>query len=509
MKKVHVYLSVFFFAVLAWSCTREDDTLGESGIYAPVGGTIEIDKSAHAAGEAEGMTETGEDENDLLENAAFSKTITITFGETVQVENAYAEAGVSLSINGQDVVVNTTLDGVEYVLTGTSTDGSFKVYSDHQFKLSLTDLSLTNADGPAINSQSAERAFVVLTGTNQLTDGATYAAAPDLEDQKGAFFSEGQLIFSGTGELTVQGNHNHAIASDRYIRVRSGVITVNGAVANAIHCTDYFIADGGTFAIQAQHNGIEADTGYIIINHGEFALNVAGNGITTSYQRDSLEDAAPEIDPYLIVNNGIFTINCTEGSAMASQSTLTINDADMTLNSTDDCIHATAAIYINKGVLHCVSAGSDALGSDGTITLTGGTLIALGAEEGIDCGSNELKITGGFVLGGGNATSIPTESASSLYTFIGGSMAADEIIHVEDANGKEIFTFMNPASFNSLLVATPKLKANTTYTVYTGGTVTNNVGDLHGLYTQGKYSRGTAVAQFTTTNKVTQIGKQG
>lgn len=519
MIKTLAYLVIALLA-LPWSCTRKDDTLGDSGIYAPVGGTIEINESPHASGTAEGMTETGDDEDDLLENSTFSKTVTITFGETIQVENAYADAGVTVVVNGQDVEVNASIDEVEYVLTGTSTDGGFKIYSDNKFKLALTDLSLTNSDGPAINSQSGESAFVVLTGTNQLTDGTTYAATPDDEDQKGTFFSEGQLIFSGEGALTVQGNNNHAIVSDDYIRVLSGTITITDAVKDGIHCNDYFIADGGTFAIKAGSDGIEADEGYIIINRGDFTIEVVDNGIAASYEdkdpvededpvgiEDPIEDGDPSIDPYLIINGGTFTINSSEGEGIVSKSTLTVNDANMTINSTDDCINAANAIYINGGLLYCVSTSKDAMNSKGTFTITGGTVIAIGSEQedGIDCDGNELKITGGLVFGSGKATSAPTESSSTTYSLIAGDIEADQIIHIEDANGKEVFTFMNPSSFGTLLFASAKLKANTTYNVYVGGAVTND-DSVHGLYTKGKYSRGTAIAQFSTSNKVTQIG---
>lgn len=503
MKKTHAYLFIFLLPLTTWRCTREDDTLGDSDIFAPVGGTIAINESAHASGSPEGMTETGQNEDDLVENATFSKTVTITFGETVQIENAYADAGVNVAVSGQDVEVHATTDEVEYVLTGTSTDGGFQIYSEKKFKLALTDLSLTNSDGPAIRNQSDTSAFVVLTGTNQLTDGPTYAAAPDNADQTGTIFSAGPLLFSGEGTLTVQGNHAHAIVSDKYIRVRSGTITIASAVEDAVHCHDYFIADGGTFHITSNGDGIEVEEGHVIINRGEFTLDVINHGIAASYEGED-----PDIDPYLIINGGTISINNSEGAGIVSKRTLTINDANITLTSIDDCLRAADAIYVNGGLLHLVSTGRNAMVSTGTVTVTGGTVIALGNEGGINCGDNELKITGGLVFGSGEATSAPAETSSTVYALIADGMEAGQIIHIEDANGKEIFTFMNPSSFGTLLLASAKLKANTTYNLYVGGTVTGDTNVLHGLYTKGNYSRGTAIAQFSTSNKVTQIGGQ-
>ena len=69
---------------------------------------------------------------------------------------------------------------------------------------------------------------------NYLADASSYSTVTG-EDEKGCFFSEGQLIFSGTGALTVTGNYKHGICSDDYVRLRSGSnITVASAVKDGI-----------------------------------------------------------------------------------------------------------------------------------------------------------------------------------------------------------------------------------------------------------------------------------
>src|SRR5690606_3090638 len=164
----------------------------------------------------------------------------------------------------------------------------------------------------------------------------------------------------------------------------SGTITVTGAVRDGIRCNDYFIADGGTFDIKAGNGGIGTDEGHIIINRGDFTVEVMGDGISASYTKDSIgegevpgeeenpsesgdpsENEDSDIDPYVIINGGTFAINCSEGKGIASASTLTVNDADMTINSADDCINSADAIYINRGLLYCVSTNNDAMHSSG------------------------------------------------------------------------------------------------------------------------------------------------
>ncbi|SEM01290.1 protein of unknown function [bacterium A37T11] len=507
--KTHGFNTLAYIALLlsglALGCSKDnDENTGDVSIDAPAGGTVTIEETAYASGAHEGSAETGADENDLLSNSTFSKTVNITFGDAVTISNAFANNGVSITQSGQDITITSTIKEVEYVLTGTTSNGSVKIYSDNKFRLTLNGVSITNNDGPAINIQSGKSAFIVLAaGTqNSLSDGTTYASAPDGEDQKSTLFGEGQLLFSGTGSLTVAGNNNHAIASDDYIRVSEGTITVSNAVKDGIHCNDYFIADGGTISITAKSDGIEADQGHIILNDGTITVNAADDGIAASYNEG---DAS--IDPYIVVNGGTINITTTKGEGIESKSILTINNGDISTNTADDGINAGKAIYINGGTVYAKSSGNDAMDSNGTFTITGGLVIGIGSgrEDGIDCDGNTLKISGGLVLGTGGSTSGPSSTESTVRSLIAGGANAGQIIHIEDKDGKEVLTFNIPVSFNTLLYASPRLLANTTYNIYLGGSVTNGT-EVHGLYTKGTYTRGTASAQFTSSAVVTQIG---
>lgn len=101
------------------------------------------------------MTETVQaDDDDFIENSSFSSVVTITYdGTTASVDNTVSGVTVSQQ-SGAHIVVKSTASGVEYVLKGSTTDGSLKVYSDKKFKLSLTGVSILNSAGAAINIQS-------------------------------------------------------------------------------------------------------------------------------------------------------------------------------------------------------------------------------------------------------------------------------------------------------------------------------------------------------------------
>ena len=156
-------------------------------------------------------------ETDSLYFGAVTDKIEISYGsDGVKVLNPKAFEGVNIAVDGDDVVVtSTTSEELEYVLSGASTDGMFKIYSDKKFKLTLNGLTLTNNDGPAINIQSGKKTTLTLAdGTvNTLADGAKYTACGD-EDMKATLFSEGQIVVQGNGTLNVSGKKKHGICSD-------------------------------------------------------------------------------------------------------------------------------------------------------------------------------------------------------------------------------------------------------------------------------------------------------
>ena len=216
-----------------------------------------------------------EEDDDFRENDTFTKTVTIHYnGASVNVRNEVE--GVTVDTDGAHVVVNSTVKEVEYVLSGSTKNGSFKMYSSNKFKLTLGGVTITNPIGAAINIQSKKRLFVVLAdGTeNNLADGTNYTIV-DGEDMKGCFFSEAQLIFSGQGTLNIAGNYRHALCSDDYIRFRKGVkLNIRQAAKDGIHTNDGIIIGGGI------HNKISR----YIINYLVYRNNLPGQLLNTTYK---------------------------------------------------------------------------------------------------------------------------------------------------------------------------------------------------------------------------------
>ena len=237
-------------------------------------------------------------------------TIRITWSSAAAViEGTHENVAVSES-NGY-VTVNSTVKDITYILSGEG-QGQLTIYGTNRHQLILSNLTLTCNDGPAINNQCKKSCFVVLEGTNSLTDGSSYASSD--EDRKAAFFSEGQMIFSGSGSLTVKGNYKHALASDDYIQFAesTGSLTLT-ATNDGIHANDGVFFDGGTFTINAGNDGVQCDS-IIVVNNGALSITATDKGIV-----DSLG---------IIINGGTIRIS-SKYKCIKTKADLSINGGDI------------------------------------------------------------------------------------------------------------------------------------------------------------------------------------
>ena len=299
-----------------------------------------------------------DDYGDYIENYTPTNRVTITYnGDKAAVSGTVS--GVMAKVSGAHVVISSTKKNIAYTLKGATTNGSFKLYSDYKTEVTLDGADITNPTGAAINIQSGKTIMVELAegSVNKLADGTTYTMTTG-EDQKGAFFSEGQLIFSGTtGSLEVKSIGGHGIVSDDYVRVRGGNIGVS-SVRDGINTNDRFIMSGGTMTVTAQEDGLDIGKGYIEIGAGKLTVNSGDEGITASYEGEADGKVDAAITPYIAIKGGLVKVTTTgeKGHALRAMSTLTM---------TGGIVQATT-----KG------AGSKALMSEGNMKLTGGKVTA-------------------------------------------------------------------------------------------------------------------------------------
>ena len=331
---------------------------------------------------------------DFVENFTTSRIITITFSEG-SVKTTTLPSGVTATINGGHIVINSTIGKIGYQLKGTCSNGSFKIYSEKKFRLLFNGITLTNPTGPAINIQSGKTVYASIVNgtTNTLCDGATYnnpviGSNGEEEDQKGTLFSEGQLIFdgytNGTGILNVTSHGGHAICSDDYIRVRGGNINILSAAKDGFRTKEKFIigraeAYSPTITINATSNGIECTEGSLTIEAGKLDITAGGEAIKVEYE-ETVPD--PAVIPDAYIKGGYIKLTTTGEKSSAIQTTRNYTQSGGVIEAT-----------VNGN-------GSKIINCDGDATISGGKLTGFvnGTVSSDETSAGGIKCAGNITI---------------------------------------------------------------------------------------------------------------
>lgn len=317
-------------------------------------------------GSTDTSVNTGDDSSDFVENETWDSTVSIVWNGSSATIGTLPD-GITATNKDGYVALTSTIKHVEYAVSGSGT-GQLTLYSDYKLKLSLNDLTLTCGDGPAINNQCSKSCYVVLTGTNTLTDGSTYSSST--EDRKAAFFSEGQLIFTGSGSLNVTGNCKHALASDDYIRLREGTLSLTANASDGMHTNDGIIINGGSLSVSAAGDGIQCDTSSIIVSGGTIKITKAGDKGILAYSN-------------IQISGGDISIQSEDKGIKSAAGNIVISGGTVSVTTTGDdgkgILAKLGEVQITNGTIKVSTSGSDAKGikSVGNMTISGGTITVI------------------------------------------------------------------------------------------------------------------------------------
>jgi hypothetical protein len=502
--------------------------------------------------------DTGHNDADLVENYSFETieidldTLTVTSDSSVLIVNDGANGATEVLLNGETVIsiseddYGVTIDStapsstlIEYALYGGYSQ-TVTIYSKKDFKLSLNSVTISSNDGPAINIQSNDRAFVELAAgsTNTLSDGTTWSdrLLPDGDemDLKGTVFSEGGLIIRGSGSLDVTANTKHAIASDDHVRLREGTVVLNAYEKDGVRVNDAFVMDGGNLTISSSvGRGIkvegkeddETPLGFIAINDGNLDITTYNKAITASWESDEDGDTATQEDdpdPRVTINGGIIRVtttgpaenkwDTTDGDpvpeGIESKSDLLINAGELHIETTDDSLNGSNSITINGGYMSITSSDKDGIDSNAALTINGGVIVAHGAgvpEGGMDNDEYTFTVTGGTFVACGGRNSIPTASVTTQNTVSLGSINSG-LLTVKDSAGNIAIAYEMPETAQSVLVSSPDFQTGTTYSIYNGGEIGSYSENFNGLYLDpASHTNGSESDSFTINSTVTEL----
>ena len=300
---------------------------------------------------------SSDDVSDDIGGTTFAQTVYVAYHDNGNAIVTGTTDDFSVTINGNDVtIIYSGEEHVMYELSGTATDGFFKLYSGSKQGITLNGVNLTNPNGAAINIQGpisapnkGKRTFIVLKGTSSLADGTSYIDTPSTEDEKAALFSEGQLVFSGTGSLSVEASGKSGIVSDDYLHIMEGTITVNtttSAIVNGsetlkpagLKANDYIKVTGGTLHLSSSGTGAKGIScdGYGIFRGGIVNVTVTGSNYGSSgsgggfhgggqSSSDGVSAKGIKFDGNLSITGGSLIVRATAHEGIESKGSITIS----------------------------------------------------------------------------------------------------------------------------------------------------------------------------------------
>lgn len=527
MKKIMIFVMLIASVAVITCCSAQDPfeelsggydwnngggfTPGDNGSSATTGelATFDITIEQTTAEPTDVAAEYFPDEEDVLENNEFTKEVSIDLSNPV----SKTENGVEITVNGGHVTANHASEKkICYVVSGTTTNGSFTVIGDKKYAVKLNGVSITNPDSAALNLLSGKRAFVILADgtTNTLTDGTGGS-------QKGALYCKGKLLFNGSGQLSVTGNTNNGIHSADYIVFRKGNnvyvkstvnhgikandgVFINGGILNVevsaaatkgINCESHIVVNGGRTTVLTTGSGmydtedkeakgaagIKADSTFTI-NGGELRLKSTGNGgkginvdmeanfnggsvyvVTTGGQYKSNNDTSSpkgiKVDGDLTISGGKIWVRTSgnNGEGIETKSKLTITGGEVASYAYDDAINSKGDMTINGGYVYAQGQHNDGLDANGNCYIKGGTVYAICSgtpEVAIDANTEGGKKL--YVSGGTIIAIGGLENGASLTQscYQASSWSANTWYTL--TVGNDTFSFKTPSSGGSGLV---------------------------------------------------------
>lgn len=369
--------------------------------------------------------------------------------------------------------------------------------------LILDGATVSNADGPAIQVTSADDVGVFLAAGSSNTVSDTGAVYADDADLHAAIASDADLTISGTGSLAVTASDDGISTSDDLV-ILSGTIAVT-AGDDGLRGHDALVVEGGDVTVTAGGDALKSDQdedatqGWIEIAGGSLELTAGDDGLDA--QTDivvtggSLEVAAQDdglhSETILVIEGG--EVRVTDSEEGIESFTISLAGGTIEVTARDDGVNASGGtatgtaggaggmdadggqlLSISGGDI-TIDAGGDGIDSNGSVEMTGGTVLVQGPTND---GNGAIDVNGSFAISGGTLVAIgsagmaESPDAGSAQSFVAASASgsAGSVVQLVDADGTVLAELTAAKQFASVVVSTPELATGVDYTVLVNGT---------------------------------------
>lgn len=501
--------------------------------------------------------------------AIFSKDDLVFIGEGSLTVNANFNNGITskddLKIEGGNITVNAKADGVRGKDSVIITDGNLTVTSGQDGiksnnttdetkgyvlieggKIDInsqedgiqaeTNLYARNGEVSIVTRGGSENNTTVkgeqgMPGMPGMQGGAAQAADETTEEDtiSSKALKAGNTIIIEGGTFDID-SYEDAVHSNNIVNIVNGTFNIS-AGDDGIHADSELTIDNGKIDIVKSYEGIEGET--ITINDGEINLASSDDGINASggstsegteagmnmrmiQPEGTASEGSQSTENAGQMQNRAIDSHPSEGQTPGSEAaqgedTAKQNKMNGPMGGGMES-SATGVININGGKI-VVDAAGDGIDANGSVYMSGGTVIVHGPTNGgngaLDY-DNEFIVTGGTLIAAGSIGMVQAPGTDSTQNSVNISLASQEagkLIRIEDESGNEVLTFAPEKQYSSLVVCSEALKTGSTYKVYLGGSAQGE--GYRGLYSDSNYTKGEEIATFTVSDKVTNVTQEG
>ena len=304
-----------------------------------------------------------------------------------------------------------------------------------------------------------------ITESGVTPNGSDYTASTGGETVNTAM--NGYLIGSVSGTV---------ITGD-WVQISSGSGKSNKTTCSSkgIKAENEILIDGGTVTIYAGDDGVHANGGEALEDGTTGAGNITVNGGTVTI---TAADDGMHADGALTINGG--TVRVVQSHEGLEANVLTQNGGTVYVCANDDGLNAAAGsatpmIVVNGGYAEIAtpSGDTDAIDSNGSFLMTGGTVLVLGgSSQGSVAGSVDVEgtliVSGGTIVALGGICRIPSGGSVNTYVSSGTSFAPGSY-ELVDADGNALFSFTLTSGYTSCWIASDAFARNGSYALEKDG----------------------------------------
>ncbi len=386
-----------------------------------------------------------------------------------------------VTITGGNIDVYAACDGIGAAYgVDISGDGNLNIYTDtySEYSEEVTTSGSSSSSNSSTNKTASANTVSYVAASDNISNapGGNMGGGtpPDMNGGNAPDMSNGNAPdMNGSSGGGMGGNNGSGMPGGNN---QSGNSSKKSYSTKGIKADSEINISRFTININSTDDGIHANSDSGVLETGEDGkgtIVINGGTITISSGDDGMH-----ADKQLDVNDGY--INVVTSYEGLEAMTINLNGGKVYVYATDDGINActgdgktTPIINVNGGYIDVTTASGDTDGidSNGNYVQTGGfVLVKGGSSSGNVSGSIDVDgtvtITGGTCVALGGVCETPVNSVNayvlSSVSFSSGSYS------LKDASGNEVISFTVDGSFSNGWICSDTLTTGTSYTLYRG-----------------------------------------